>query len=279
MKIAYIKLDKPKEGILGNILYKIRIFFNYIYQDKFYKERYYIANTNEKSINKLINILKKNKVDYVIEENGININYPKLRGNYSLKYMLKETVKYCFRLTNLKVEEIFITVNRYTEENVQIIKDLAYIVKGVNIVSENTRYLNLEKELENNGVYITVNNNKRKSLKRANIVVNLDFKNFNQYAINRSMIIIDTSQYFNIRKGFDGIYIKGIKIKTDKIMRVFSEYENFNKDNLIEAEMIKINKYDDVRKYIEINKFEISEVIGERIIVKEEFKRIEKMII
>ena len=229
--------------------------------------------------NLLINILKKNKVDYVIEENGININYPKLRGNYSLKYMLKETVKYCFRLTNLKVEEIFITVNRYTEENVQIIKDLAYIVKGVNIVSENTRYLNLEKELENNGVYITVNNNKRKSLKRANIVVNLDFKNFNQYAINRSMIIIDTSQYFNIRKGFDGIYIKGIKIKTDKIMRVFSEYENFNKDNLIEAEMIKINKYDDVRKYIEINKFEISEVIGERIIVKEEFKRIEKMII
>ena len=54
MKIAYIKLDKPKEGILGNILYKIRIFFNYIYQDKFYKERYYIANTNEKSINKYI---------------------------------------------------------------------------------------------------------------------------------------------------------------------------------------------------------------------------------
>ena len=60
-------------------------------------------------------------------------------------------------------------------------------------------------------------------------------------------------------------------------MRVFSEYENFDKNKLIEAEMIKINNYENVRKYIEINKFEVFEVIGERVIAKEEFKRIEKI--
>ena len=42
--------------------------------------------------------------------------------------------------------------------------------------------------------------------------------------------------------------------------------------------MLKINKYDLVRKYISMNKFVISEVIGERIINLDEFKRIEKMI-
>ena len=61
-------------------------------------------------------------------------------------------------------------------------------------------------------------------------------------------------------------------------MRVFSEYENFNKEELIEAEMIKIGKYELVRKYIEMNKFEIREVIGERRIIPEEFDRVQKMI-
>ena len=277
MKIVYIKLDKPKEGFIGNILYKIRIFFNYIYQDKFYKERYYISKINDNSKNKLISMLEKNKVDYVITEKGIKIDYPTLKGRYLLKYMLKETVKYCFNLSNPKIEEIFITANEYTEENIKIIKNLAYTIKGVNIVSRNARYLSLEKELENEGIYITVNNNKRKSLKRANIVINLDFDNYKTYTTNRSMIIIDVVNKLKLEKGFDGIYIKGIKIKTDKIMRIFSEYENFDKNKLIEAEMIKINNYEDVRKYIEINKFEVFEVIGERVIAKEEFRRIEKI--
>ena len=92
------------------------------------------------------------------------------------------------------------------------------------------------------------------------------------------MIVIDIASNMKISKGFDGIYIKGIKIGTDKVMRVFSEYENFEKDKLIEAEMIKINNYDLVRKYILMNKFNIEEVIGQRVITTEEFKRLEKMI-
>ena len=93
------------------------------------------------------------------------------------------------------------------------------------------------------------------------------------------MIVIDLSNNLKLEKGFDGIYIKGIKIKTNKVMRVFSEYENFDKNKLIEAEMIKIKNYEDIRKYIEMNKFEVFEVIGERVIAKEEFKRIEKLIV
>ena len=56
-------------------------------------------------------------------------------------------------------------------------------------------------------------------------------------------------------------------------MRVFSEYENFDKDMLIEAEMIRIGKYEDVRKYVNMNKFKIEQVIGEREIQREEFER------
>ena len=278
MNLGYIKLDKPKKAIINKICFQIRKTFNLVYKDKYIKENYYMSNLKDESKKKLIKLLKKNEIDYIIAEKGIDINYKKLNGSFTLKYMIPEVVKYCFRLIHPKMEEIFICTNNFTSENVQIIKDLASYVKVVNIISSNSRYVVLEKELERSGIYITVNNNKRTSLKRANIIVNLDFKNLKNYSISRNLIIIDISSKFNIDKGFDGIYIKGIKVGTEKIMRIFSEYENFEKDQLIEAEMLKIEKYNMVRDYIKINKFEIKEVIGERRIELDEFDRMKRFI-
>lgn len=278
MNLGYIKLDKPKKAIINKICFQIRKTFNLVYKDKYIKENYYMSNLKDESKEKLIRLLQKNEIDYIIAEKGIDINYKKLNGSFALKYMIPEVVKYCFRLIHPKMEEIFICTNNFTSENVQIIKDLASYVKVVNIISSNSRYVVLEKELERSGIYITVNNNKRTSLKRANIIVNLDFKNLKSYSISRNLIIIDISNKFDIDKGFDGIYIKGIKVGTEKIMRVFSEYENFEKEQLIEAEMLKIEKYNMVRDYIKINKFEIKEVIGERRIELDEFDRMKRFI-
>ena len=278
MNLGYIKLDKPKEAILNKIFFQIRKAFNLVYKDKYRKENYYISNLQDESKDKLIKLLKKDKIDYIVTEKGIDINYRELNGSFALKYMLPEVVKYCFRLIHPKMEEIFICTNNFSSENVQIIKDLASYVKVVNIISSNSRYVVLEKDLERSGIYITVNNNKRTSLKKANIIVNLDFKDLKNYSVSRNMIIIDVSNKFNIDKGFDGIYIKGIKIGTEKVMRVFGEYENFEKEQLIESEMLKIEKYNMVRDYIRMNKFEIKEVIGERRIELGEFDRMKRLI-
>ena len=174
MNIGYIKLDNPKEGFLNSIFYKIRKSFNFIYKDKYRDKVYYICNVNEKSVNKLVSKLKRDNIDYIIAEKYIKIDYPKLTGKFSLKYMLPEVVKYCFTLANFKLDEIFICTNNYTEENKQIIEDLTSYVKVVNVVTDNSRNISLEKQLERKGIYITVNNNKRKSLKRANVVINFD---------------------------------------------------------------------------------------------------------
>lgn len=278
MNLGYIKLDKPQKGLFSKFIFQIRKNFNLAYKDKTVDNNYYICNLEDKSIDRLIKLLKKDNIDYIIAEKGIDINYKKLNGSFALKYMIPEVVKYCFRLINPKTEEVYICTNNFTNENIQIIKDLSSYVKVVNIISSNSRYLALEKELERSGIYITVNNNKRTSLKRANVIVNLDFKDLKNYSISRNIIIVDASNKFNIDKGFDGIYIKGVKIGTNKIMRVFGEYENFEKNQLIEAEMVKIEKYNMVREYIRINKFEIEQVIGERIIELDEFTRIKKLI-
>ncbi len=188
--------------------------------------------------------------------------------------MLPEVINYCLRLVDYKTDDIYVCTNEYNKENISIIKELCNNIKVVNIITKNNSYRELEKSLEGKGIYITVNNNKRKSLKRARIVINLDFKDFKEYNTNRNMIVIDIDGTIHLNKSFEGIYIKAAEIQTSKVMRVFSEYEKFNKSELIEAEMIKLEDYDKVRKYIRMNKFDITNVLGKRKIEMQEFKRI-----
>ena len=98
-------------------------------------------------------------------------------------------------------------------ENISIIKELVNKVKTVNIISNNKNYTKLENELEKEGIYITVNNNPRKSLKRAILVINMDFKNIANYNYNRTMTIIDLTGNLKLSKGFEGIYIKSVKVR------------------------------------------------------------------
>ena len=72
---------------------------------------------------------------------------------------------------------------------------------------------------------------------------------------------------------------RDIETTLNTYCNVFNEYKNFERNDLIESEMVKIEKYNKVRNYIKMNKFTISKVIGKRIINIEEFKRIEKMVV
>lgn len=212
----------------------------------------------------------------LFRKHGIDIDYAKLSGRYILKFMLPEVINYCIRLLDFKIDELYICVNEYNKENVSIIKDLCNNTKVVNIITKNSHYRELERNLEEKGIYVTVNNNKRKSLKRANIVINLDFKELKDYNVSRNMIMIDLDGSLQTNKSFQGIYIKSAEVGTAKVMRVFSEYEKFNKSELIEAEMIKLKEYETVRKYVRMNKFDIINVLGKRKINTQEFKRILK---
>ena len=73
MNIGYVKLDKLNK-------------FEYIYRNlfKIIKQKgncYYIPSNNEKILFKLMQRLKKDNVDYIVEEKGIDIDsYQKLDG-------------------------------------------------------------------------------------------------------------------------------------------------------------------------------------------------------
>ena len=151
MNIGYIKLDK-----LNKIQYIFRNTFKIINKQN---NCYYIPSNNKKILNKLKERLEKDKIDYIVKEEGINCEYKEPNGKYIVKYILPEIVKECLMKLEKeeKLEEIYICVEKFTKENIQIVEEMCENVKVVNIVTSNIRqFQELEKRLEKREVYIPV---------------------------------------------------------------------------------------------------------------------------
>ena len=283
MNIGYVKKAKKIEsdGIKSyfyNVLTNIKMIFNYVEKDKYKTNVFTVYNFNDKSQRKLKEKLKKNNIEALVVENNNNIiNYYKIESGYLLKYMAPEIIDLCFKFVKPILDEIYICTNIFNYENVQIIESLVSKVKIVNIVSKNQNYCRLEKRLEEKGIFITVSKNRRKSLKKANIVLNLDCEDFSEYNINRHLILIDVTGKSRLPEGFNGIIIRKIRVNTKKILRVFSEFENFEKEELLEAELVKIGNYEKVRNYIDLNKIYVEELYNKKLIDNSEFKRVKEL--
>lgn len=270
MNIAFVKLDKLNwfKKFYGRFFGIIRV----------ENKTYYIPDINEKIKNKLISKLKLQKIEYVISEKGIELDYPKLNGKYLLKCALLEVLEYCFDAMekNAELEEIYILVENYSEENVKIIEKLIEKVKVVNVVTTHLKqFQELEKRLQRKEIYITVSSNKRKALKNAELIINLDCKNANGFNVNKNSIIVNCNREFAVSKDFEGICIEKINIEIKKIMRIFTENEKMNRTELFEAELLKTNQYDEARYILEKSKMQITSLVGKRGIINlEELKKI-----
>ena len=272
MNIKYIKMDK-----LSKIEYMYRNLFCKIKEEN---NIIYIPSNKEKIIKKLVQKLKEDEVDYIIKDKSVQLKYNELDGRYINKYMIPEILDFCFKYLEKegKLEEIYVCTNNFNRENIDIVQELVNKVKVVNIVTNQLRqFQELEKRLEKNDIYITVSSNKRKALKKANIIINLDFQNFNGFNINRNSIIINCNQNIEVGKDFEGIYIQKVAISTNKVMRIFSEMPDMDKDKLIEAELLKEKDYFSRRAFIISNKIKIVNLMGKRTIInKNEFIDVKK---
>ena len=233
----------------------------------------YVSNFNGKTIKKLNKILIKNKYDYAITENDANIMFNTIEPSMITKYLLPEIKNYIFQITKPVLDEVYICVNEYNNENISIILDMMKACKAVNVITENNRYYYLEKQMESKQNYFNVSSNKRKSLRKAYFTINIDFKNFNGFNLNRNMIIVDVNSNINVPMGFNGIIIRKCKINTQKALRIFSEFENFNKEKLIDYELLKCHDYNTAREKIKMDKIYIENLYNNRIIDIGEIKR------
>lgn len=144
--------------------------------------------------------------------------------------------------------KIAIAVNDNNEWTTNIIKNLSQKYKSVNIVTSDIKtFKKLEETLfEENGMAITVSNNKRKSFLKADFIINIDFPNeiINKYSINENSTIISMEEKIKIhKKRFNGRIIDNYKIELNPNSQIFedlnkSKYKSFDLKDIVECYII-----------------------------------------
>ncbi|MBD8923113.1 hypothetical protein EGR52_06775 [bacterium] len=229
------------------------------------------ANTSEKQIEKLAQKTKKiiskysNSKKIVISKNlQEEITYINYLNSYGLdisdgrwlyEILATDIIKYIIEKKKIKKEEttISILINDLTEIELENIKILAENYKNLNIVTNHIeKFKKLEDKFMENGIMITIGNNKKKSLMKSKIILNIDFPNelINKYMIKEDAIIINVPGKVKInRKRFNGLIVNNYEIdfRDDiKSEENLMGYEFYLRD-VYESRLYKKQTFSDIR--------------------------------
>lgn len=215
-------------------------------------------------LSKYLNNLFKMKTNLL--NNGIYI----YNGNLLKKYLIYHYIDYICKIKKEETytKEIFILTNTPNELDENIITYFAEHFKRINIVTKNiSRFKRLESLLNQKlGIAITITNNKRKSLLKAKIIVNLDFDEdcLNSYTINPNAIIIQTDSNIKVKsKLFAGINIVDSQIIYNSEITGFTKksFQKFDNKLLLESTIVNKN-YDSIINKIQLDNLKIVNLIG-----------------
>jgi hypothetical protein len=232
-----------------------------------------INTKEEKDKNKYIVLSKKLSRDERIEK-IINEKYFKLfNGRWLFNNLQYKIIKYIIKCKGkeLREQNVSLLINHPDQSTLNIIKTIAKEVKELRIVTSNGIYFKrIEQKLYGEmGIPISIVNNKRKSLLKSDIIINVDFseKQINQYSINSKAIIVNIyNKIERINKSFAGININDYKLNLNNEYKdLFNEYNlsnQFDENILYESMIYTKDKNTEVFKRIENDNIEIEYLIG-----------------
>ena len=226
MVVGYIKEENIDSGIFQKIKgIEIRKFDN----------NYVIAISNKDKSwlkKRLVKYIDKLEIEALVFEKQLEGNFKEeictmlgkrklqiINGKLLMEYMEYEIVKYIINKqgTNTKREDIYIIFKKEDGLDLNFLKRFIENFKVTNIVTNDIERLKNVQEnlLENDGILIAVSNNKKKALKRAKYIinVNLNKEELEKYTINRNSIIINIRENVKYNSSsFDGININYFNI-------------------------------------------------------------------
>ena len=269
------KNDKPKlfQKIFNIVTIKDNVIKVPIYENMKIKNNEVLAKKTDKIIRKNSKskkvVLSKEIINEKIYINYLNTYGIEIAdGRWLYKILIPYITKYIIEKKGLEKVNISILINDLTDIDFENIKVLARQYNTINIVTNHIeKFRKLEKDLEiNEGIIITITNNKKKSLLKSEIIINIDFTNelINKYNILDNAIIIDLYGKTKInRKRFNGEIIKDYEIdyKEDVKENDFSIEKYYCKD-VYEAEFYKKQSYNDLIKKIKNDRVKIKQIVG-----------------
>lgn len=217
------------------------------------------CNINKKIIQKIVKYLHINNCNNVILSKNLKLendltntlyanNINIINGRKLHKQLLEEIIdKICIKnAVNPIDSQISVMVNYLDTEISNLIERLSKKFKSLNIVSKNIdNFKNLENKIcDEYGILITITNNKKKSLKKSDIVLNIDFTEelINKYLINDKAILINFCEINKIK--FSGKIINNYNISLKLDTNIFKtlqqkRYKKFDLKDLAEIYIIK----------------------------------------
>ena len=214
--------------------------------------------------------LKKNK-EFL--ENLKNKDLNIIDGKWLFLILSEKVLDYVARKKDLKKEETNVSIlvnNNFNDYVLENIKEIIKQYKTVNIVTKQIdKFKKIEKHImQEEGINILITNNKKKSLVRSNIILNVDFDTdlINKYNIPEEGIIINLQENVKItRKRFNGISINDYEIKYQNYDEYDYEKEKYyDRKDMYEAMIYKKQPYECIKRKIDRDKVEIVKLIGNR---------------
>lgn len=261
--MVYIeKNDKPNfiEKILNLIRVKENTIILPINEKMTEKKIEKLAMKTYKKITKISNS-KKIVLSKEMKEEEKYINYLNTygmeisEGRWLFEILLTDIVKYITEKQKIEKVNISILINDLTDIEFNNIKILAQKYNMINIVTNHIeKFRKLENQLKEEGIIITITNNKKKSLMKSNIIVNVDFPKelLNKYSLNENACIINLKKIVKItQKRFNGLTVNDYEIvfRNDVCDEKFFNGKYEIKD-LYEAGMYKKSPFIELREKI-----------------------------
>ena len=213
-----------------------------------------------------------------IIENNIRI----INGRKLMEYMEFDIFKYILnkQKANIKQEDIYIVFKKDSDIDLNFLKEFIENFRLTNVVTNDIEKLKNVQEnlLENDNILISVSNNKKKALKRAKYIlnVNLTKEELEKYKINREAIIVNIKENVKYNSAsFDGINISNFKIEVpDEFVEKFEEIGGkFDLVKLYESILfkndIKKSKLENIYERIHNDNIKITELLGNNGIISE----------
>lgn len=224
----------------------------------------------EKAISKKIVLSKKIQKQEIYKNLLYTYNLEIIEGKWIKEVLCCKELEFLLKHNKLKKEDtsISILINDITENMLSNIRIMAKKYKSISIITNHIeKFKKIEKQiLEEDGVMITVGNNKKKGLAKAKIILNVDFPSelINKYQICEKAIIINIKENAKVaKKRFNGIIIQDYEIIWDETQEF--DYEKQEKYKSCERYEAKINKkqpFKEIQKQIKKDKVQIFKLVG-----------------
>lgn len=221
-----------------------------------------LKNSNSKKIVLSKQLQEQEKYINYLNTYGLEIQ----DGRWLFEILLPEITEY---IINKKIQTnkflISILVNDVTDITFENIKILSKKYKNINIVTNHIeKFKNLEQQLNEEGIIITISNNTKRSLAKSQIILNIDFPKelINKYNINENAIIVNIKGNVKIKnKRFNGLNINDYEIdyREDKKEEKEQICEYFLKD-IYESKLYQKQNINEIRKKIKLDKVVIKKL-------------------